>query len=83
MLSAVRHIVKQRCVVSIAELQLHLGMNLGKLEGGPKDVDVATDVTRAELVLVIKSFYTRVESPSSKCCDFHEIECIRVDPSIS
>jgi hypothetical protein len=30
----------------------------GKLAGAPKDVDIATNVTRAELVPVIKTFYT-------------------------
>jgi hypothetical protein len=31
----------------------------GKLEGEPKDVDIATKVTRAELVHVIKNVYAQ------------------------
>jgi hypothetical protein len=50
----------------------------GKLE---KDVEVATDVTRAEIMPVIKSLYTHGQSPSPTCCDFDEIEYILVDTS--
>jgi hypothetical protein len=55
-------ILKQRCVVSIAELYLYRGINWGelevKLEGAPKNVETATNITRAELVSIIKNFYT-------------------------
>jgi hypothetical protein len=77
--------LKQRCVVSIAELYLYRGINWGevkgKLEGAPMDVDVATIITRAELVPVVNTFILTEESPSPARCDFDDIECIAVDSS--